>query len=137
MGMSPWNRCGTLTRRTHTHTQKAIVEELPGDRHPLGVGRGVCLVDVAPNNFLGHDGVQPGNDARVDLEPLRIVEHGGDSDKANNMADETGFFTGEVEEGPPLPEVAIVRCSEGVNGTRTGYGCSTTRGWRLGVELVQ
>lgn len=44
------------------------------------------------------------------------------------MADEVELFEGEVEEGLPLPEVAVVRRSE---------GDSATRGWRLGVELVQ
>ena len=59
--------------------QEAVVEELHGDRPPRGVGGGVRLVDVAPN-FLGHGGVELGNNAGVGLEPLRIIEHGGSGD---------------------------------------------------------
>lgn len=60
-------------------TLEAVVEELPGDCHPCGVGEGVRLVDVAPN-FLGHGGVEPGICRSQSVEPLRIVEHGGDGD---------------------------------------------------------
>lgn len=66
---------------------EAVVEELAGDRRSGSVGRGARVVDVAPN-VLGHSGVEPGDDARVDLEPFRVVEHGSGVNRAVDMADQ-------------------------------------------------
>ena len=48
---------------------EAVVEELPSDRRPGGVRTGTSLVDITPD-LLGDGGVEPGDDAGVDLKPL-------------------------------------------------------------------
>lgn len=83
------------------------VEELVRDRRPRGVGSGARAVDVVPN-FFGDGGVQPGDNAGVHLQPLRVVDHGSGIDGAIDVVDKAKFLEREFKEIAPLPEVAVV-----------------------------
>jgi hypothetical protein len=89
-------------------TLEAIVEELAGDGGPGDVGGGARFLDITPD-VLGHRGVEPGNNARVHLQPFRIIDHGGRIDGAVDVVDKTELFEGKLEEGSPLAKIPIVR----------------------------
>jgi hypothetical protein len=59
---------------------------LARDRRPCSVGRAAQLVDVVPD-VLADGGVELGDDAGINLQAFRIVEHGGGADRAINMID--------------------------------------------------
>jgi len=87
--------------------QKAVVEELACDRSLDGVGGGVGAIDIILD-LLGDCGVEPGDDAGINLEPLCVVDHGSGVHRAVDVVEEAEFFEGHLKEGTPLPEVALV-----------------------------
>lgn len=86
---------------------QAVVEKLAGDGKPDGVGGGIGAVDIVPN-FFGDGVVQPRDDAGVDLKPFGVVDHGSSIDGAVDVVDEAEFLEGELDAGPPLPEIAVI-----------------------------
>ena len=62
---------------------------------------------------IGNRGVEPGNNARVHLQPFWIIDHGGRIDGAVDVVDKTELFEGKLEEGSPLAKIPIVRVEGG------------------------
>ena len=86
---------------------EAVVEEEADDVGPDVVGGGAGVVQNI-HERLGDGGVQPRDDAGVDLEPLGIVLHEDDVEGAIDVAGEGEFLEGEFEEHAPLPEVGLI-----------------------------
>lgn len=107
----PGTSCGTLVG--HRCALKTVVEELAGDGSP-GVDGAARLVDITPN-VLGHRRVEPRGDARIHLQPLRVVDHGGRIDDAVVVVDEAELLEGEVEKGSTLAEVPFIRVEDDRN----------------------
>ena len=115
---------------------KAVVEELACDRSPDGVGGGVGAIDIVPD-LLGDGGVEPRDDAGINLEPLGVVDHGSGIHRAVDVVEEAEFFEGHLEEGTPLPEVALVGGeSDGDMATDVQHHEGRGRGWRRISEGV-
>lgn len=85
-------------------TLEAVVEEEAEDLRPGGVGREMWLVNGV-HDILGHGGVQPGDDAGVDLCPFDVVAHEDSIDGAVDVVGEAEFLERELEEGAPLAKV--------------------------------
>jgi len=86
---------------------ETVVEVEVGDGGPDVVGVGLRLVDVI-HDGLGHRGVVPRHDARINLEPLRIMAHEDRVEGAVDVAHEGELLEGEVEERTPLTEIGRV-----------------------------
>ena len=78
-----------------------VVEELGADGRPGGVGIVVRLDDG------GESGVEPGDDAGVNLCPLGVEEHGARVDGAVDMIFDAELAEHNVEEGAPDGEVGV------------------------------
>lgn len=83
---------------------EAVVEEEAGDARPDGIRREPWLVNRI-HDVLGHGGVQPRDDAGIDLHPLGVVAHEDGVDGAVDVVEEDELF----EEGAPLAKVRGLR----------------------------
>jgi len=86
---------------------KTVVEEESDDVGPDVVGGGAGVVHSI-HEGLGDGGVQPRDDAGVDLEPLGIVLHEDGVEGAVDVAGEGELLESEFEERTPLQEVGLV-----------------------------
>ena len=74
-----------------------VVEELGADGRPGGVGI-VAWLDDGGEQVGGESGVEPGDDAGVDLRPLGVEEHGARVDGAVDMIFDAELAEHNVEE---------------------------------------
>lgn len=77
-----------------------VVEELVGDGGPGGVGI-VGRLDDDGEEVGGERGVEPGDDASIDLRPLGVVKHQVD------VVEDTELAERDEEEGAPCAEVGV------------------------------
>ena len=83
-----------------------VVEELVGDGGPGGVGV-VGRLDDSGEEVRGEHGVEPGDDASIDLRPLGVVKHQVGEPSAVDVVEDTELAERDEEEGAPCAEVGV------------------------------